>query len=270
MATRAWLVVFVLAFASSAPAAQECEPVSGAERVVRPGAVILLGEIHGTEQAPAAVAGLACQALSSGLRVSVGLEIPRSEQAVVSDYVLSSSAEDAARLARLKESSFWARDYQDGRSSRAMLDLLRTLKRFRVETDRVRVLLIDDPQAADGRDAHMASVVRDAAASPDADVVVVLVGNLHNRLTAGTSWNPDYQPMGHLLRSMPGLISLQLTHSGGSAWVCSGSDVSDCGSRALEGKEHLPGIMLFAPSSSNAYSGRFHLGPIDASPPAKN
>ncbi len=81
--------------------------------------------------------------------------------------------------------------------------------------------------------------------------------------------------MGYLLESLLGseteLVSLRITGSGGSAWICTGSEATDCGVRELEGQDDLPmGIELFADSRDAAFSGRLHVGPITALPPAKN
>jgi len=97
---------------------------------------------------------------------------------------------------------------------------------------------------------------------------------MHNRLVAGNRFNPSYEPMGYLLRTTSPateLISLRVTHSGGSAWICTGSTTSDCGEQDLKGTVGLePGIDIFEDSGESAYSGRLHVGPIKASPPAKH
>ncbi len=81
--------------------------------------------------------------------------------------------------------------------------------------------------------------------------------------------------MGYLLESLLGseteLVSLRITNSGGSAWICTGSAATDCGVRELDGQDELPmGTELFADSQDAAFSGRLHVGPITALPPAKN
>ncbi|MEE8403997.1 MAG: hypothetical protein V3S17_01255 [candidate division Zixibacteria bacterium] len=45
------------------------------DALFRPGVVVMLGEFHGTEQAPAAVMRMTCNALEHGPSVIVGLQI---------------------------------------------------------------------------------------------------------------------------------------------------------------------------------------------------
>lgn len=256
-------------------ASLECMSIAGAASILRGGAVVLLGEIHGTDQAPEAISALTCHALDRGLNVTVALEIPRDEQEAIERYLTPDDRSEPLMLDSLMKGSFWQRGYQDGRSSRGMLELLRSLRRYREETERVRVVIIDDPQAPEGRDAYMAHRLRDVRAAAEQNLILVLTGNLHNRLVIGTRWNPQYEPMGYLLEKLLGseteLVSLRITHSGRSAWVCTGSAATDCGVRELDGKDDLPmGIELFADSEHAAFSGRLHVGPISASPPAKN
>ena len=257
----------LLVVVPSAPASADCMPIVGTEHVLEPGTVVLLGEIHGTRDGPETVSRLACAALEQGRQVTVGLEIPQNEQSAINRYL--EGEDEASQRDLLLATSFWRRDYQDGRSSRAMLDLLFVLREYGTG-----VVAIDDPEAPEERDAFMAHRLSDEISKASQNIFVVLVGNLHNRLVVGNRFNASYEPMGYLLRKMrpeTELISLQLTHSGGSAWICTGSATSDCGERALNGKEGSePGVEIFEDSTESRYSGRLHVGPIEASPPAKN
>lgn len=60
MSIRALVSLIVLA---GAPArALECEPTPGLDPLLVPGRFVLLGELHGTREMPAAVARIACAA----------------------------------------------------------------------------------------------------------------------------------------------------------------------------------------------------------------
>lgn len=257
------LVLVAACVANPPRRATECDPVPGAESLLRPGVVLLLGEIHGTQEAPAAVAGLVCAALNRGLGVTVGLEIPHVEQGVADAYLASSGAAEDQKL--LLASAWWQRDYQDGRSSAAMFDLIRDLRVFAADAKGVRVILIDDPMSQRGRDAAMATRVEAAIDRRPRDLLIVLTGNVHNRLTPGRT-----EPMGLLLKEAkpgPEIISLNITHAGGTAWVCTSGG---CGVLNLRGEEAIdPGVELFPPSGENPYTGRLHVGGITASPPAR-
>ena len=98
-------------------------------------------------------------------------------------------------------------------------------------------------------------------------------GNVHNRLTRGTHWNADYEPMGYLLRESIGekrIISLNVAYGGGEAWVCFGSTPSSCGIKPLGGRageEH--GVVLWEEPDGEAYHGHYHVGRLTASIPAR-
>ena len=105
-------------------------------------------------------------------------------------------------------------------------------------------------------------------------LVIVLTGNIHNRLTTGMRWNPNLEPMAYLLKRLVPereLVSLIMTHSGGEAWVCMSGDASDCGARSMKGSPaNGAGVLLAPDTAGGAYSGRFFVGKITASPPARS
>lgn len=74
--------------------------------------LLLVGEVHGTNEAPALVGDLACASAKSGNAVVVALEVPIEEQARL-DRFLTSDGTDADQKALLN-SEFWTRRPQDG------------------------------------------------------------------------------------------------------------------------------------------------------------
>jgi hypothetical protein len=80
--------------------------------------------------------------------------------------------------------------------------------------------------------------------------------------------------MGYLLsKSVPSerIVALDVAHSGGTAWVCLGSDVADCGPQKL--RERGPGgegITLNESPEKTGHHGWYHVGSISASPPARD
>lgn len=252
--------------AAAAPAL-ECAAPRGGDALIRAGSILLLGELHGTAEAPAVVGELACAALQASLPVAVALEIPYAEQAGIDRFVAGETDRDA-----LLAGPFWQRDYQDGRSSRAMADLLARLRALRREAPHLRVAAIDRPQPPAQRDAAMAARIDELAAATPEGLVISLTGNLHNRLTRGNRWNPDYLPMGYQLRQLrpaAPIRAIDLEHQGGTAWICQSSSAAECGERPLRGVEpREPGLQLYPPTADGPFTGALHLGPITASPPA--
>ena len=96
-------------------------------------------------------------------------------------------------------------------------------------------------------------------------LTIALIGNLHVGLEAGED---DAKPMGAEMRLLlrdTEIISLQLTHDGGTAWVCT---PEECGVVEQGGEEGAPGVRLQTGPVHSSMIGSYHLGPIHASPPA--
>jgi hypothetical protein len=265
MNLRVLLMLFGLGLANGAGATvPQCDKVPGSDRLLRPGAMVLLGEIHGTSEGPEAVADLACLALDRGFRVAVGLEIPVAEQAAVDLFLESEgTAQDRSKLI---SSQFWQKDYQDGRSSAAMLELIETLRRYKAEGGQVRVVLFDERTTHWSRDRSMANVLARAYQRDALSFFVALTGNLHSDLTG----EGDSGPMGYELRRLlqyGEIVSLRLTHGGGTAWVCT---PEECGVVKLRGREATAGIELEPGPAPGSQVGSYHLGEITASPPARD
>ncbi len=268
MPSMSILLAFFLASTIPAAGPGGCADIPNSDLVIQNGVVLTLGEIHGTVEAPRSVANLACLALGRGLATTVALELPQSDQAAVERFLASPGGpQDRDRLLELE---FWSREYQDGRSSHAMFDLLEALREQKSLGNAVQVVLLDDPSVPTRRDRAMTDRLLAAVADPEG-FLVSLTGNLHNRLTKGSQWDAAYEPMGYLLkRELTGrrLISLDLTHEGGSAWICTGSSSGDCGTIRLQGKVGPVGIQINPVSQAGPFSGYYHLGAVTASPPA--
>lgn len=239
-----------------------CGPVQGIEQLTRGNALVILGEIHGTDQAPAFAAAVACHALREKRPVILALELPQVEQTKLDRY-LSSSGSSTDRDAFL-ESSFWSRSYQDGRTSEAMIELVEAARKLISSKADLTVIYIDRPEARQNRDQVMADrIIQAAAKSPDS-LIITLVGNLHARITPGDKWMGS-----RLLEPMKSrdIISLNLRHSGGSAWICLSGE--PCGVQELGGRGQAgaPQVSL-DDAAGPRYSGWFDVGPISASPPA--
>lgn len=234
--------------------------------LLQPGAVILLGEMHGTEESPLFLRDLVCLALEQDLAVTVGLEIPDAELPRLEAYLASEG--DSAAVAHLVAGDFWHRPAQDGRSSAVMLRVLEGFRFTRAYGAPLNVLYLDDADTAH-RDSVMATRLYHAIQEAPSNVFITLTGNIHNRLTVGTQWNAAYEPMGYLLLqtlSNHPICALDVAYTGGEAWVCFGNQPSDCGVQQLQGNaEQGDGIVV--DYANPAYSGRYHVNTLTASPP---
>ncbi|GLR14043.1 hypothetical protein GCM10007907_28330 [Chitinimonas prasina] len=249
--------------------ALECPPLDITALLAQQPDYVLLGEMHGTEQAPRFTGDMACQLLKTGKPVTLGLEIPSTEQARLDQY-LQSDGGQAAREALLQGKHWDSNEWSDGRSSQAMLALIERVRQWRQAKQPIQLSAF-----ADGGDAGYAAVLG-ATRKQAEQWVLALVGNIHanraplNRLTGAP-------PMGALLAQQGLTISLNISYPGGEIWACMEGDVpgkSVCGIHPLQGstKALAAGqITLKQARRDNTllYDGWFDVGPLSPSTPAR-
>ncbi|MBZ4374561.1 hypothetical protein [Corallococcus sp. AS-1-6] len=260
-----------------AVAAGPCTPpVRGLAELLHPGLTLLIGEQLGSNEVPDVVGHVVCQAARTGLAVVLGLSLPETEQARVDTYLSSPGA--PADQDALLEGRFWTRAYQDGRSSRAVMDLIDRVRALRAAGLRVTVVAYDtDVLNGSERDAAQAQVwTKRRAAKPD-EVQVVLAGNTHTQMKKGTQWDPSFTPMAHLMKDHRSLVVLEMSYAQGLRWGCDLDRDSKlaCGIvgatpapkvAALPGQS--PHILLQPTSANESLQGLLYVGRLTASLPA--
>jgi len=240
--------------------------------------LVLVGEIHGTREIPAAFGHLVCQAAAEqrGKTILVGLEILATAQSAIDAFLASQG--DASAIHALLAQEFWQRDYQDGRSSAAMFHLLDEFRRYRKAGSKILVRALDPGRydSPGNRDAEMAASLANAIAAVSPAQTLALVGNVHSRTLKGYPWDAkaDYVPLGALLRAQyDDLITLDVTVLGGSAWTCTSAAAADCGAHAMRARETtgpIPRIALDpAAAPKTGHSGAIFIGEVTASAPAR-
>lgn len=184
--------------------------------------IILLGEMHGTKEAPGLTKSLA-DLFSLHKKVIIALEIPDENQKVIDAYLRSGDEKLMAQIDFFKE-------VRDGRASEAMADLIKTT----YGKTNVRIVCFDvtlDKDAQGYRDSMMAlSIISIQKSNPDA-VIISLSGNIHSNVNMG--FRKGYETMGYYLKQAFGssLLSLNIRYRKGRAFNCmSGS----CRDRAME------------------------------------
>jgi hypothetical protein len=222
--------------------------------------LLVLGEQHGTVESPRAAVQVVCVASAGGRPAWLALELPRDEQQRVESFL--ATGEEAALL----EGPFWRRGYQDGRSSQAMLGLLREVRRLRAAGRDVRPLTVDVPLQEDGggpeRDEHMAERIAEVRTQAGAAPMVFLVGNIHatRRLIIPRS------AVWRLVKRGVPLRTLALEARDGTAWQCGAT----CGVNTMRGPDLGPDPRLLETESATkgGYDGVWYLVTLTASPPA--
>ncbi|WP_163990412.1 hypothetical protein [Pyxidicoccus caerfyrddinensis] len=256
--------------------AMECGlPIIGLGKQVKKGGVLLLGELHGTQEVPRFLAQASCQSVVAGTPVTVGLELPVESQERVADF-LTSEGTDADWL-KLMDAPFWRSPYPDGRNSEAMANMLEQLRQLRARGLDVEVFVFDHPQlrAQVREEAMAATVLARVQHAPDRFFLVVS-GNIHPRTKPGLPWDGKYQPMGLLLsKHVKDVVALDMAYDSGSAWICAvdGKGTKsqlDCGVREAKGKDNGDRFFVHVWGGANdaGYHGVFYVGPVSASAPA--
>ncbi|NTX06121.1 hypothetical protein [Myxococcus sp. CA040A] len=256
--------------------AVECGlPIIGLGKQAKPGAVLLLGEMHGTQEVPRFVAQASCQATVAGIPVTVGLELPLENQGRVDAFLESQGGEED--WLKLMEAPFWRSPYPDGRGSAAMANMLEHLRQLRAQGLDVDVFVFDHPKAnGQQREDAMAGTVAFQVESSPQRFHMVLSGNIHARTKQGLPWDKKHRPMGLLLKQrLDSVVSLDMAYDTGTTWICSVDskgvrDRLDCGVREAKGKDNGERYFVHTWDSTNAegYHGVFYVGAVNASAPA--
>jgi hypothetical protein len=249
--------------------------VEGFQPLLRAGATVLIGEQLGTWEGPGAVGDLACDAAATGLAVTVGLSIPQTEQKRIEAYLASPGGpkdQDA-----LLKGDFWRKVQQDGRGSRAVMDLIDRMRAMRAAGRKVSVVAFDtDMSNGSVRDEKMAKVLLAQRAARPYDVFLVLAGNAHTRLEA--DWNDDFVPMSkHLVQADPAVRVLELGYAQGRRWGCdlAADNSVECDILGItpdplvEGPtQGVPSIRLLKELDDEGFHGFLDVGALTASLPA--
>lgn len=206
---------------------------------------LFLGELHGSVEVPALVDCLA-RALSTELagrrRVTVALEVPP----------------DA-----LDETHpFWRG--QDGRSSRAMVALLRSLTALRAQ-GRIELIGFQPVEHYPAQADYEAAMARLLDATPPSDYLLALAGNFHAAgPDAGSPTARTLQPAGALMKR-PMAHVLVVNREPSASWHCVGDLCAVHPIRpATLASGQSPGLH---PLSQGGYDGIFVLERMSASPP---
>jgi len=267
----------------SADIVEEVIRIEGLDALLQPGAVLVFGDPFGTNEVPAFLEVAACHAAQAGHGILLALEIPAPEQPLLDAFLVSGGT--PADRAALLGGRFWNRPYQDGRSSRAVYELVDRVRALRSQAP-ARVVGIDQPALQGSeRDAFMAGKVLQAREQAPGSVTFVLTGNAHARTVKGAPWDAEFLPLGWHLEKAVGkrLLSLDASFSRGQAWVCNLLPEPVCGPREMPRPRHtlgtlwrnavmagdVPRVERFGARTGEGFDGIFFVGAISASGPAK-
>jgi hypothetical protein len=280
---RFWLLalaVLALSNCQRGPAKLACAPLPGAEAVLaRPeGDVVVVGVKHGSAEPPAVFLALACAAVARRERVLIALDRSSAGQPALAAF-LDSDGGEKALAALFSGDPGWLDATQDGRSSRAMLALLQTLRVWKKAGAEVSVAAIAPPTAEPrpgARDAAMAAALEAARAAEAPARTFVLVDALSASTgpwgLSGETWDPMAARLPAAQR-----LSLSIESEGGEAWscakdACAAAPIAASDFAAFDGKGarvKLVGTEIVPPiGAPRVHDGVIQIGPVTASPPA--
>jgi hypothetical protein len=247
------------ASAGTLPSGADCAEIPGAGQALSAGRIVMVGEIHGTNEMPAAFVRLVCGALQRGQTVSVGLEMFDPDGAL--GAYMTSDGDAAARRALLAQ-RHW-NGMRDGRSSEAWLGMIETFWTWRRGGLPLSVFALNDRSFAGGYDQVMAARLRQEHTAHPQALLLTYTGNVHSMLERPAGLPA---PTGTLVADLAP-VSIELTSEAGQAWLCSGP--GECGAHdfpAMPGNG--PRHAAQASARAGAYTLQINVGRITASPPA--
>lgn len=240
--------------------------------------ILLVGEIHGTNEIPKFVGNVICNVQKSGKFVWLGLEIPITEQASIDTYLDSKGTLDDKK--QLTSGVFWS--FKDGRSSQAVWNLIEQVRIFKKKGIPINIFAFD--QMADGEDSFsnrrergMAEVLTKIQQLNQQALGIVLIGNYHARKNIDIDAAQPLYSLGARLQKI-GALSIQAYYDVGQAWTMRQeiSGITQKNSNLPENfiRPKLSQGILLEPILSKekmmAFDGYYYLGKISASPPAQN
>lgn len=207
--------------------------------------IVIVGELHGTNEIPEFVGELACSFIKAGKKLILGLEIPTDTQEAINTYM--SSQGTPFDKEKLIESEFGAR--QDGRSSRAMLELVESMRKIRAIGKDLAVMGFDIsvgnllPPLHPGekiwkgeRNMAMARNIESRARVYPEHTFLILTGATHAYKKKGAPWDAEHEAMAYLLSQRLPTYIIAVSSPGGTGWFCPTLDATgkaQCGSHPI-------------------------------------
>ncbi|VWX50884.1 hypothetical protein [Novosphingobium sp. 9U] len=247
-------------------ATASCTSVPGADELWQPTTRwVIVGEMHGTNEIPAAFSNLICLAAATKRPVTVALEYPADGQAIIDTY-LASNGNPEAQAALLTLPLFSTR-MQDGRGSVAFLRLFDTLRHMKRAGQIESVVASDVGRSTSPGQDRDAAMAKSWMAIPAAQngIVLALVGNLHAMRKPVALTGRTIITAGSLMPARQ-TVTVNVTGSGGEAWNC---QADGCGAHK-NGRPHQRAMgITYSTDPDRRWDASYELGvPTTAARPA--
>ena len=247
-----------------------CSPPDGTTGLLdRPERVIVVGEMHGTAEVPAAFAQMVCAASERG-PVVVALEMGEAMQPVLDRLIIASDATQASAILAGSPMTN-PRINDDGRSSEAMFDMLESVRQLKASGRDIGFHVFQPTSRStpprlgqSWSELAMAQNIAQAVYDRPEARIMVLVGGFHARKTIYPRWIEIGLPAAaHLPASET--LTIKVAQQGGTHWGCS---TENCGVQpSMTSEDPGPRGIFLNRTDDGAYDGVLSLGPWTASPP---
>lgn len=217
--------------------------------------IVLIGEMHGTEETPRLFGNLVTVAAGEkSKRISAGLELPISMQRLI-DEAVKKNLDTGSFRAQLLADPAWQK-IDDGRTSQAMLALICDLLRL-AQSQQISFFFFDTQVAE--RNETMAKLIGQRAREQHYDVTFILAGNIHANRAPHHPGRPKIVPMGYFLEEQGFTVHSYVVRNGeGETWAC----MPECGVHHLEASP--------TGTPPPGFDGTLFIGPVHASPVARS
>ena len=221
---------------NAAGALAPCSPIPGADQIWSKASVhwVFIGELHGSNEAPAVFRDLVCDAIAQGKHVTVALERPTSEQSALNNILTAKDLSTAQEL--LLQLPGW-KEGMDGRASEAMLRLLVSLRELRRLQPDLRVVAFDAPYTGTtpgARDEALGHALLSLSTAKPHDLVLILTGNIHAMQAPQFGYD-----LAAMYLPAKEIVSLEVTDRGGESWMQ--SQGGGCGPSTYRGSSPSKG-----------------------------
>jgi len=257
-----------------------CAEYVGTETVIERARshLIILGEMHGTNESVHAFEHLICSALEQSVPVRVGLEASWSQGGPLNAALTGPIDMQKVHYAA---PAMWG--VHDGRSSEAILELLNQISDWRLDGHDVSVFAFD-AETEEWVSSNNHSIARDHAMAKQVDqhlrdfdgAVILLTGEFHARKAAFKFADQSFIPMASLIKQRP-VLSLAMKYRAGDAWLnvsvenADGAIENSVGPFKMSGNagdEDARRVFKIIETESGNFDGYYFTGPISSSAPA--
>ncbi len=265
MSTFFRVVTLIFLLASGLAYGSECVTPRVSLPMIEAGSVLVFGEIHGTKESPDYFLRAVCTVLEKDPQkpLLIGLEFPVSEQSGLVRFIDSDG--DAKSVQALLSQPFWNRPMQDGRSSRAMFELIDGLRLLRKRVPNITLFAIIDDALAATHDGSMAARIDNVLAEHQGARALVLIGNYHAKRRSSVSIEQQPRSMVDSLQAPN--RSLAFRARSGTYFACAPL----CESQEVEVNADAAEVINWSadqPAESVNFDGMVDLGTISESAPA--